>query len=642
VSDRPGPGAVKRKAAERLAVVGTAGHIDHGKTAMVRRLTGIDTDRLPQEKARGISIDLGFANLTTPGGRRVGIVDVPGHERFVRNMLAGVGGIDLVLLVIAADEGVMPQTREHFAIVSLLGVSRGLVVLTKCDLVEDPEWLEMVGRDVAELVKGSFLEGAPVMRFSATTGEGSDALLKEMDRQLGEDENRPAFEPARLPVDRSFIIEGFGTVVTGTLWRGRISVGDTVAVQPQNLSARVRSVEVHGAHVETALAGQRTAVSLHGLSREQVGRGDWLTAPGSLEPARLITVRLNLLPGLSKPLKDRARVRFHLGASEILGRAALLEGTQLAPSQSAYAQIALESPAVAARGDRFVIRFYSPMVTIGGGVVLEPEARRRKRGEIDGLDVVERGSDEDRLVAALTEAGLKPLDRAALEKSLEIPGDHLEELAARTERIRRLADGRWISLAGWEGARSRIRDALAEFAGRHPVRWGRGKGELKSSFGRKFDPALFDGALASLVGESVVESRADHLRLAGEGDLSQTQQGEQDRVVAALDETGYSVPELSKLSQMCGVSEATEYVQRLLFEEKAVRVSQDFVFTAGQWQGILVVLRKHFASQDALKISDLKSLLGISRKHAIPLLEYTDRQDFTIRSGDVRNKGSRL
>jgi selenocysteine-specific elongation factor len=642
VSDRPSPGAVKVNAAERLAVIGTAGHIDHGKTAMVRRLTGIDTDRLPQEKARGISIDLGFANLVTPAGRRLGIVDVPGHERFVRNMLAGVGGIDLVMMVIAADEGVMPQTREHFAIVSLLGVARGMVVLTKCDLVEDPDWLEMVERDVAELVKGSFLEGAPVAHFSATTGEGSDELLASIDRLLAEDENRPLHEPARLPIDRSFIIEGFGTVVTGTLWRGRIRVGETVSVQPNNLSARVRSVEVHGEHVDEARAGQRTAVSLHGLSREQVGRGDWLVATGSLAPSRLITVRLNLLPGLSRPLKDRARIRFHLGASEILGRAALLEGTQLAAGESTYAQIALETPVVAAREDRFVVRFYSPMVTIGGGVVLEPDARRRKRGEIDGLDVVEIGSDEDRMVAFLDSLELKPIDSSRLARELEIPVEGVEELAAASAQIRSLGDGRWLAVSRWEEARGRIRDALSEFVGAHPVRWGRGKGELKSSFGRKFDSNLFDEALASLLVEGVIETRSDHLRPAGGGDLSAEQQAERDRVIAALEDTGHSVPEMSKLAQVSGVTEAAEYVQRLLFEEEAVRVSQDFVFTAKQWQAIVAALKKHFASEAALKIGDLKNLLGISRKHAIPLLEYTDRQGITVRAGDVRNKGSRL
>jgi selenocysteine-specific elongation factor len=629
-------------APDRLAVIGTAGHIDHGKTALVRRLTGIDTDRLPEEKARGISIDLGFANLTTPAGRRVGIVDVPGHERFVRNMLAGVTGIDLVMLVVAADEGVMPQTREHFAIVSLLGVPRGIVVLTKSDLVSDPEWLVLVERDVKEMTRGSFLEAAPLVRFSATTGAGADDLLAQIDRLLEESENRPIEEPARLPVDRSFVVEGFGTVVTGTLWRGRIRVGDELEIQPRGLKTRVRSVQVHGAQVAEARAGQRTAIALHHVERDEAARGQWLLAPGSLTRSKLLTARLSLLANAARPLKDRTRIRFHLGAAEILGRVALLEGAELAPGASILAQISLEESTVPARGDRFVIRSYSPSVTIGGGTVLEPEAKRRRRGDVSRLAVAERGSEDERLIEAFRNAH-KPLDAAAVAKALGVPVERAEAGAiaeAGAGRLRALPDRRWVSAEAWEAARLAIQDALADFARRHPVRWGRAKGELKSQIGKSLDAGLFDTALASLIEEGAVETRSDHVRAAGLSAWTPALQQAQDRVVDALIKAGHSVPELSTLA--AGVPEASEHVQRLLFEGKAVRVSQDFVYTKAQWDAVEAALRRHFESHEGLRVADLKDLLGVSRKHAIPLLEYGDRIGLTMRVGDERRKGPRL
>src|SRR5262245_15663901 len=303
----------------RLAIVGTAGHIDHGKTALVHRLTGIDTDRLPEEQARGISIALGFAPLVTPAGVRVGLVDVPGHERFVKNMLAGVGGVDLVLLVIAADEGVMPQTREHLAIVRLLGVTRAVVVLTKADLVER-EWMEAVQREVRELLAGTALAESPIVEFSAVDGRGQAELLAAMDRQLTEVPGRSLDPPARLPVDRVFVMEGFGTVVTGTLWRGRVRSGETLELLPRELATRVRRVQVHGATVEEACAGQRTALALHGIDRDQITRGDWLVAPGSLVASLVLDVRFELLPDYRKSWPAQAPVRFHLGAGEHIGR----------------------------------------------------------------------------------------------------------------------------------------------------------------------------------------------------------------------------------------------------------------------------------------------------------------------------------
>ena len=489
----------------RLAVIGTAGHIDHGKTALVRRLTGVDTDRLPEEKQRGISIDLGFAPLVTPAGIRAGIVDVPGHERFVKNMLAGVGGIDLVLLVIASDEGVMPQTREHLAIVKLLGVSRGIVVLTKSDLTE-PDWRSLVARDVKALLAGTALADAPVVEFSATTGAGRDQLLAEIDRQLtAHPLTREADAPARLPVDRVFTMEGFGTVVTGTLWRGSIANGDTLDLLPQGKSVRVRRVQVHGATVERAFAGQRTALAIHGVEKADVARGDWLTAPGSLRPSHLLDVRFELLPDVPKAWPHHSRVRFHLGASELLGRLVLLEGESVAPGGTALAQLRLEKPAVAARGDRFVVRSYSPSRTIGGGSVIEPIATRRHRREagLDTLAVHESGSLEARLLERLTHE-TKPAATAVLAQAV---GESEQAVSAALSRLLAAAelvapsDGRWLATARWDAARDAIEHEVRRYTEQHPARYGVMKGELKSSVKGSLESALFDAAFESLVAD---------------------------------------------------------------------------------------------------------------------------------------------
>ncbi|MBI4391738.1 MAG: selenocysteine-specific translation elongation factor, partial [candidate division NC10 bacterium] len=364
-------------------IVGTAGHIDHGKTSLVKALTGIDTDRLKEEKERGISIELGFAHLTLPDGLRLGIVDVPGHERFVKTMLAGVGGIDLVILVIAADEGIMPQTREHLHICRLLQIPRGLVALTKRDLV-DADWLELVAEEVRTFLKGTFLEGAPVLPVSATTGEGLDALKAALAALAAEAEPKRVEGIFRLPIDRVFTMKGFGTVITGTLLAGSLKVGDEVVVLPEGLRSRVRRLQVHGETVEQAFAGQRTAVNLPGIEVSAIARGSLLCLPGTLRPSTAMDATLTLLEDAPRPLKNRGRIRFHLGTSELLARAVLLDREELPPGQSAYVHLRLESPGAALPQDRFVIRSYRPAVTVGGGMILDPAPpqRRRKRQEI--------------------------------------------------------------------------------------------------------------------------------------------------------------------------------------------------------------------------------------------------------------------
>src|SRR3989441_1209921 len=380
-------------------VVGTAGHIDHGRTALVRALTGIDTDRLPEEKARGITIDIGFAYLEEPDGLMIEIVDVPGHERFVKNMLAGVGGIDLAMLVVAADEGVMPQTREHLAICSLLHIKSGLCVLTKRDLAE-ADWIELVRDDLAALVRGTFLEGAPIVAASAKTGEGLPELRATLAGLARRVPPKASGRLPRLPIDRVFTVKGFGTVVTGTLTEGRLRVDDRVEVYPRGIQAKIRGLQAHGHPVGEARAGQRTAVNLQGVERTALERGDVLGAPGPLLSSPLVDGTLELLPAAPRPLKARDRVRFHAGTSEIMARVLLLDRTELAPGESTYARFRLERGLVALPGDRFVIRSYSPMITIGGGTLLDvspPRFKRKAPALLAHLRLLEGGSDAEAL-----------------------------------------------------------------------------------------------------------------------------------------------------------------------------------------------------------------------------------------------------
>jgi selenocysteine-specific elongation factor len=621
----------------RLAIVGTAGHIDHGKTALVRRLTGVDTDRLPEEKKRGISIDLGFAPLVTPAGVHVGIVDVPGHERFVKNMLAGVGGIDLMLLVVAADEGVMPQTREHLAIVKLLGVTRGIVVLTKRDLVE-VEWVAEVKHDVAALLAGTAFADAPVVEFSAVTGAGTAELFAALDAQLARVPARAHGEPARLPVDRVFTVEGFGTVVTGTLWRGRIRAGETLELQPRGLAVRVRRVQVHGRTVEEARAGQRTAVALHGVEREQVERGDWLLAARSLRPSSILDVRFELLPDAGKEWPANTRVRFHLGASEIIGRLVLLEGENVAPGASALAQVRLERPTVAARGDRFVIRQYSPSRTIGGGSVIDPVAKKRWRhgAGLDALELHESGSLAARLLQRL-ETEPKPASTAVLAQALgEIElavTAALERLAAEQE-IAAPAPGRWLSLDRWHAAREAIEREVRAFAEKHRARFGVMKGVMEA--------ALFDAAFESLAGEGRLEVRGERVR---PGDSPWEPPAEAvaalERAEAGLEAAGFAVPDAAAWQAKLG-AEATEVVALGLFVGRLVRVSQELIYTAKQMETLRAKLAAHFARKPMLSMAEFKEMAGVSRKWSVPLLEHCDRVGWTVRVGDERKKGGRL
>lgn len=633
---------------QRAAILGTAGHIDHGKSALIRALTGTDTDRLPEEKARGISIELGFAFLDLPGDVRVGIVDVPGHERFVKQMLAGAGGMDLVLLVVAADEGVMPQTREHLDIVNLLEIPDGFVVLTKCDLVSDPEWLDVVELDVGEAVEGTVFADKPVIRCSAKTGQGIPDVRAEIEARLHAARFQPRSKETRLPVDRVFTLQGFGTVVTGTLWGGSLSVGDPVRLLPEDIPTRIKSVHVHDTEVRTAHAGQRVAVSLHRVDKSRLSRGDWVVVSDVLRPSHIMDAWFRLLPSRAKPLANRARVRVHIGASETLARLVLLDRDELKPGERAPVQLRLESPAVAERGDHYVVRAYSPMATIGGGVIVLPSAAKRKRHQGDVSAEFRRQAEvspADRLVDAVRASDTNGLNRKALRETLDVSA---EELSRLVEEVRAtgavVGDNRLFARSAEERAEARILDHLDRFHAAHPYAWGSHVGDVKRQLGPDMNALLFDLARERLLAEGRTEEREDLVALSGRvPSLSGAAREEADALLARLTDNGFAPPELHKVVSADAGSDVEDLVGRLVVEGEIVRVSQEFVYAREQIEAVRDRLRTHFAAQPHLSVADAKELLGgLTRKHIVPLLEFCDRSGWTRRDGDGRVKGGGL
>ncbi len=627
--------------ARRHVVVGTAGHIDHGKTSLVKALTGTDTDRLPEEKARGITIDLGFAFLEEADGLTIEIVDVPGHERFVKNMLAGVGGIDLAMLVIAADESVMPQTREHLAICSLLHIRTGLVVLTKTDTVET-DWIPLVRDDVASLVRGTFLEGAPVVAVSAKTGAGLDELRATLARLAAAAPARGTDQLPRLPIDRVFTIKGFGTVVTGTLAAGALAVDDRVEVFPRGLQAKVRGLQAHGHAVERAVAGQRTAVNLQGLERAAVERGDVIGHAGTLSAATLVDVTLELLPDAPRPLKSRDRVRLHTGTSEIMARALLLEGHELGPGARGFARLRLEASLVALAGDRFVIRSYSPIVTIGGGTLLDTDPPRLKRPlRLAHLAVLQSGAPEAVGEEHVRGAGVSGIRLPALVARVPFgPGRTRQLLEALAAAGRVAAIDRDWSLHADAVARLRglVTAALEQFHRAQPLRAGMSREELRVRAAHA-DERVFAHVLGALDGEGRVRVDRDKVRLAAhELRLSPAQQAAVDRVEREFRDAAAAPPSAAEALTRAGLAgdEEHELFQLLLEGKKLVRVKESLFFHAEALEAIQGKLVTLLRERKEIGPGDIKDLLGISRKYAIPLLEYFDARRVTARVGERR------
>jgi selenocysteine-specific elongation factor len=627
-------------------ILGTAGHIDHGKSAMIKALTGIDPDRLKEEKLRGITIELGFAFLTLPSGQRLGIVDVPGHERFVRHMVAGASGMDLVALVIAADEGVMPQTREHLEICQLLKVKQGLVVLTKVDLVE-ADWLELVEEEVREALKGTFLEGTPIVRFSAVTGEGKDALLATLAELAAQVPPKPATGIFRLPVDRVFTIKGFGTVVTGTAISGSLKVGEAVMVYPPGFKARVRSLQVHGAAVEEVLAGNRAAINLQGLEKEALDRGMVVATPGSLIASRRLDAFLEILTSAPRPLKHRQGVRLHTGTSETVAAALLLAAEELPPGASGFVQFIVRDSLALKPGDRLVIRNLSPALTWGGGAVLHVNPPRHKRFQekvLAGLELLEKDSPEAQLRFYLEEAG--PAGRSSQELAALLPWDPsqlqkmLAALASQGQVFLYDPESRRYLLADTaENLEEQIKQRLAAYHQRHPLKPGLSKEELRRSLPPQVEVRLFNFLLTRLTEQKRIAVERDLVRLASHRVQLAGAEEDLTRRLEDLYRRGQlSPPTLKEAAAAANANPAQlqQLLQVLVNQGRLVKVKEDLYFHQEALARLKAELVDFLKKNKEITVLQFKDLTQTSRKFTIPLLEYFDGSRVTVRVGEAR------
>lgn len=628
----------------KKVIVGTAGHIDHGKSALVEALTGTHPDRLAEEKRRGITIDLGFAFLHE-GGVQFGFVDVPGHERFISNMLAGAAGMDLVLLVIAADESIKPQTREHFDICRLLGVSRGVVALTKSDLIE-PDMIDLVRLEVEEYLRGSFLEQAPVIAVSAKTGAGLAELKEALQSAAAEVPGKDAERYFRLPIDRAFPMKGFGTVVTGTLISGSVAAEDEVELFPQGKRLRVRGVHSGGKSVSRATAGQRTAINLAGIDHEDVKRGMTLAASGRFRTTRRLDVRLTLLTGSPK-LKNRARVHFHAGTAETIAEVQLYDQDTIPPGQSAFCHLRLKDDVLLLPDDRFIVRQFSPVVTIGGGLVLDALARRpiaRDTGRKKFLETLE-GGERDEILAERTERALLGLSgdeiiarTGWLEKDIHEAAERL----SKAGRIKEVSTDPLIlySRAAFDELRRKINERVERFHKENPLLPGITREELRATVARRLRPEIFRAALEELAAEKKLTLQGELVKRAGAEIALQPEEAKaKDEIEKAFSSAGLAVPSVKEVLQKLPVESrrAEKLLQILLREKNLVRVTQELIFHREALRSLREQLKEFKKTKgERVSVSVFKELAGISRKYAIPLLEYLDRERVTRRAGDER------
>jgi selenocysteine-specific elongation factor len=605
-------------------VVGTAGHIDHGKSTLIRALTGIDPDRLAEEKRRGMTIDLGFAHLTLPSGREIGIVDVPGHARFMRNMLAGVHGLDAVLLVVAADEGVMPQTREHLEIVDLLDVRRGLVVLSKADLVED-DWLALVKAEVIEAIKGTSLEGATVTPVSAVSGKGMDGLVPALDGLLGEAEPRRDTGLPRLPIDRVFTMSGFGTVVTGTLVDGSLSVGDELEVVPSGRLVRVRGLQRHNQKVDQVSPGNRVAANLIGVEKTELARGDVLATPHTIEPVRRVDAKARVLASANQPLRHGAELLLHTGTVEVGCRLIMLEGDQIEAGGEGWVQLYLDRPIAAAANDRFVLRVPSPAQTVAGGTLIDVAPRKHPRH-----DSAVRESLARRAAGNVLEEELRKYPRGvtagALLKATLAPRADLDQLAAR--RV-----GEWLySDEAWTAIAARATRELDAFHVAHPLRQGMAREELRSRLG--VPAGSFASVVQGLTEEGRIVERNGSLASPQHQVALETEEGPAAELLRLVAHQPFAPPSLTEAMQQTGAT--PEMVRALAQRGDLVRVSDDVVFTKDAVEGAVAFVKEIVASEGSVTVAQLRDRMGASRRPVLALLEYFDAQRITRRVGDAR------
>ena len=624
-------------------IIGTAGHVDHGKTSLIKALTGIDTDRLKEEKKRGITIDLGFANLPLADGRTAGIVDVPGHEKFIANMLAGAGGIDLALLVIAADDGVMPQTREHLGILQLLGIRHGIIAVTKVDLAE-PDWLEMLGEEIREAVSGTFLDGAPMQHVSAHTGQGLDelkALINAAAQHAAAKSDTAAF---RVPVDRVFSVDGFGTVITGTMFEGTLNEGDDVEVYPSGIRTRVRNLQVHSKDVQTARAGQRSAVNLASLAREDISRGDVLAAPGSMLNTLMLDVKLQVLPDSGRIIENASQLHFYHGSREALCKLVLLDADRLTPGQEGFAQLRFTQPLAAKKGDRFVLRFYSPVETIGGGVVLDPNPGRKRRHNektLESLSVRESGSLAENLLQAIADGSPQLAPLAHAQRTLGLSGSALAaelEALATAGKVLPIGDKAAIDAGYKAKLEQAVRDTLAAYHAQNPLQEGMRREELRGRVLPGRDSALADRLLAIFAGQGVFKLTGQMAALpdfepkGSEGDRQLAA-----KIEALFRDAGFAPPSPEEVfAALPREKGAKKVLDALLAKGTLAAVAPQLYFHAEVYADAKAKVTGFIKQNGEITLASTRDLLGTSRKFALALLEHFDRHGLTKKVGDAR------
>ena len=627
-------------------ILGTAGHIDHGKTSLIKAISGTDTDRLKEEKERGITIELGFASLDLPGGQHLGIVDVPGHEKFVKNMVAGATGIDIVVMVIAADEGVMPQTREHMEICTLLGIQHGLIVMTKTDMV-DEEWLELALEDIREFSQGTFLEDAPILPVSSVTGDGIPELISTIAEIAGSIPQRPPSSLFRLPIDRVFTMKGFGTVITGTLVSGKINVGETIMVYPTGITSKVRGIQVHNQSAESAEAGMRTAINFQGLDKTAVKRGEVLSTPNALIASYMVDVSFHYLASSKKPLKNRTLIRFHTGTSEVMGYLILLDQEELPPGQTVVAQLRLDSPVAIVKDDRFVVRSYSPVRTIGGGQVLNPIPQKHNRLKQDVIDGLQHLTDEDPeaiISQQIQQAGYGGVSFSHLkimtnltDKQLDTALQHLlsKKTISQTDKQNRI----FLHQFTFDQLIQKTAEYLANYHAANPLKAGMPKEELKSKFPQLSDPKVFNLILNQMLKSNQIAQEENTVRLSDHRvSLGADQTDIRKKIQAIYKKGGLQPPYFRDVPNLLEVDpNHTRDVMLLLVEEgQIVKAKDDLYFHVDAITELKNRLVDFLKAHGDITTPQFKEMTGASRKYVIPLIEYFDASKVTLRVGDSR------
>ncbi len=625
-------------------ILGTAGHIDHGKTSLIKALTGIDTDRLKEEKERGITIELGFAHIELPGGKRVGIVDVPGHEKFVKNMVAGATGIDLVALVIAADEGIMPQTREHLEICGLLKIEHGLVVLTKIDMVES-DWLAMVKDDIAEYLSDTFLAKAPIVEVSSVTGKGLKEFVQVLEELVLKVPERDLGNIFRLPIDRVFTMKGFGTVITGTTVSGKIQTGDEVTIYPQKIPSRIRGMQVHNKEVNEVRAGLRTAINLQGLEKAAIHRGNILAAKGSLRPTYMVDVIFELLPSAPRKLKNRAKVRFHTGTSEIISTVVLLDRDELEPGDTCFVQIRLDEPIAVLRNDRFVLRSYSPVRTIGGGEILNSLPVKKKRfseAVLSEMKMLHSGNLNEIIELFVSLGRFRGTDQAELPFLTNIGKKKLDELIKALEAQRRIVlfdkeKNTLIHADFLNRAKDEILKTITQYHKDFPLKAGLLKEELRSKSTGAKNPKLFNYLLNHLSQENIIVQEKEAVRLKDhQVTLAQDQEKTRQKLEERYLKSSLQPPYFKELKEEFPGNVAREVLEVMVKEGVLLKIKEDLFFhrkIIEELEGRLVNFLK---AHGTITTPQFKEMTGTSRKYTIPLIEYFDRAQLTVRVGDSR------